>query len=114
MKEPTDALGNKLYQGCLVGVKVGDQFLVGKISFLSSGGISLATGGNPKPQQTPGQLVIDVQVPMYFAPESRIGALYCLIDPSARSLVDEVAKQESIKQAIENASKPFTVPGPKE
>jgi hypothetical protein len=109
MKPPSDALGNELFQGALVGIKVGDQFFCGNITFLSNGGIALATGAKQQPQQTPGQLVITIQVPLLFAPESKIGVIYRLIDPNAQAAIEQAAKQ-----AAENANKPFVVPGQSE
>lgn len=106
MKDATDAVGNPLHQGSLVAIKLGDQVLVGYITQYSQGGIALATGGNPKPQQTPGQMLIEVKVPMAFEPGARIGVLYALLDPNAQALIDE-----AVKKAKENPNGPFVVPG---
>lgn len=108
MKDATDSVGNPLFQGALVAMKLGDQVLVGNITHYSAGGIELATGGNPKPTQTPGQLVVQVNIPLVFDPGTRIGVLYCLIDPNAQAVIEKAA------QSIKPGNAPFAVPGAKE
>lgn len=111
MKEATDAVGNPLFQGALVAMKVGDQVLVGHITNYSGGGIALATGGNPKPQQTPGQLLINVNIPLVFEPGARIGVLYLLVDPNAQAALEKAAKAAA---SASGSDKPFVVPGANE
>ena len=109
MKDATDAVGNPLHQGALIAMKLGDQVVVGYITQYSTGGIALATGGNPKPQQTPGSLLIECKIPMVFEPGARIPVIYKLVDPNAQAMLDKIAQD-----AKANADKPFVVPGQKE
>lgn len=108
MRGPTDALGNEIQEGQWIGVKTGDQFLVGKVVMLANGGIDVASKNPNQVEKTAGQMLIRIDMPLIFQPETRIGQLFRLVDPTAQSLVESMASQ---KEETQQPKGPIAVPG---
>jgi hypothetical protein len=109
MRGPKDALGNEIQQGHWIGLKTGDQFLIGQVVHLNNGGIDLASPNPNKVDKTAGQMIIRIDMPVVFPPETRIGQLFRLVDPNAQAVVEEMANEKKDEQPKKPG--PVAVPG---
>jgi 6-phosphogluconolactonase (cycloisomerase 2 family) len=87
-------------------MQISNPLLVGKITHLSTGGIDLASMDKNQQRKTAGMLVVQVEIPIPFVPESRLQGLYRIVDPTQQALVEAIAADEQAK-----ASGPMIVPG---
>lgn len=102
MKNPSDSVGNELCEGALVGVMmdVKNPLLIGRIKHLSTGGIDLASMDSNKQAKTAGLMVVQIDVPIPFVPESRLTGIYRVIDPAMQETIEAIAKDEQKKLTV--------------
>lgn len=86
IKSPTDALGNTLVEGNLVRVALTEPAVVGRIVQLQTGGLDVPSYKN----KTPGQIVIQVVLPMTFPEGAQIMSLMRLVDPQEQDMVEKI------------------------
>ena len=96
MKQVTDAFGNQLDKGQLVVVKMGDQIVSGYITQLRQGGIQVAVNDKGNPQETPGMLVVTIEVPILFQQGARVGHVFRVVDPGVQNAVEKLAAEQGI------------------
>lgn len=109
MKNPSDSVGNELHQGDMVGVlmDIKNPLLVGKVVHLSTGGIDLASPDKNQNRKSAGFMVVQVEIPIPFVPESRLQGLYKIVNPTVQATVEAIAADE---EALKN-KKVTTIPG---
>jgi hypothetical protein len=90
---PKDALLNEIIEGQWVGLKLGDQFMVGKVTKLSLGGLDIP-GQTAK---TKGSMMIGFEIPIYFESGAVFNNLFRLVDPKQEELLKTLMTEEKKK-----------------
>lgn len=86
---PKDALLNELAEGQWVGLKLGDQFIVGMIKKLTLGGLDIPG----QKEKTKASMLFGCEIPINFESGAVFNNIFRLQDPAAERKLMELLSQ---------------------